>query len=366
LPDAELFATGTIAVRSDDNIFLAPKATSDTIWEITPGVAIEFGKNADLKGNLTLVDSFLSYSDHSALNTNLFSADFAANFSDGKTKLSFSAGYHELNQNTVDSRPINPATNPIGGFLVRRDQFQVGLNGEADVSTLTSIAAGASFDHMNYKRAGYADSDGLRVPLSLYYKWTPKTDVSVGYTYSNYQPTIGLDSTDHFFNVGLRGELLPLLSGEVKAGVDRRNLSGTGAGTTLGANSRTDIGIDGRATYSFSPKTKISLSLANSHATSPAGVQEKDFNLGGQVSFAIDANWGANLGMTWRNTAYSRFGRIGPHEDDYFEATAGAQYTISSSIRINANYTYRNNSVSNADGLPFSGNLFSLSAVLRY
>ena len=99
---AELFVTGALGFRSDDNIFLSSKATSDTIWDINPGLSIEFGKNGEVRGALALVDAFANYSDHSFLNTNLFSADFTATYDDKKTKMDFSVAYHELNQNTVE------------------------------------------------------------------------------------------------------------------------------------------------------------------------------------------------------------------------------------------------------------------------
>ena len=63
-------------MRSDDNIFLARNAESDLVFDINPGVDITFGKNAQVKGSLTLVDSFSNYSDNSKLNTNLFSGAF--------------------------------------------------------------------------------------------------------------------------------------------------------------------------------------------------------------------------------------------------------------------------------------------------
>jgi hypothetical protein len=351
---AELFATGTLGVRADDNIFLATNATSDTIFDINPGLTLEFGKNADLKGSLALVEAFANYADHSALNTNLFSGDLLTKYDDGKTKLIFNVGYHELNQNTVDTRP----TNPVGGFLVRRDQFQVAANGEVEVSQITSVAAGVSFEHMNYKRSGYGDFDELKVPINFYYKWTEKTDLSLGYTYSNFQTQIGQDSNDNFFNVGMRGELLPLLKGEVKVGVDTRNVSGGG--------SRTDLGLDASATYAYSPKTNLTFNLSNNHGTSPQGVQQKNFSLGTQANFAIDSAWAVNAGLSWRNIAYARFGAIGPHEDDYIEGTVGTTYTVNSWVKINANYTYRNNSTNNSNGSEFTGNVFSLSASLRY
>src|SRR6187431_1216288 len=103
---AELFVTGTLGVRSDDNIFLTGNEVSDTIFDINPGVEITFGKDAALKGALTLVDSFANYSDNSRLNTNLFSGDFRANYDDGKLKLKFNTGFHELNQNSADVRGL--------------------------------------------------------------------------------------------------------------------------------------------------------------------------------------------------------------------------------------------------------------------
>ena len=351
---AELFATGTLGVRADDNIFLSGKATSDTIFDVNPGLTLDFGKNAELSGSLALVDAFANYSDHSKLNTNLASIDFTANFDDKKTKLSFNAGFHELNQNTVDTALA------AGGKLTRRDAFNTGAKGEVEISQITSVAVGVSFDHINYKVAGYGDSDELKVPINFYYKWTPKSDLSFGYSYRNYQTAIGQDSIDHFFNVGIRGELLPdmpLLTGEIAVGVDQRNISG-------GA-SKTDPGLVAKLTYEYSPKTKITLTAGNDHSTSPQGAQQKNLSFGGSVAVEIDSSWKANAGLNWRNIAYARFGGAAPHTDDYVEGTVGATHVVNSWATINASYTYRNNS-SNSAGGEFTGNVFSLSASLRY
>ena len=348
---AELFATGTLAVRADDNIYLSGKATSDTIFDINPGLTLEFGKNAELKGSLSLVDAFSNYADHSDINTNLFSADFMANYDDGKSKLGFNAGFHEMNQNTVDT------ARAAGGKLTRRDQFQVGAKGEVEVSQITSVAAGVNFEHMNYKVKGYGDFDELKVPINFYYKWTPKTDLSFGYTYANYQTSIGQDSINHYFNVGMRGELMPLLTGEVTVGVDQRNISGGG--------SKTDPGLSANVTYAYSPKTSFIFNAGNDHSTSPQGAQQKNLSFGGKVNVEIDSAWSANAGLNWRNIAYARFGGAAPHVDDYVEGTVGASYVVNSWVKLNASYIYRNNSSDSAGG-EFTGNVFSLSASFRY
>src|SRR5687767_390451 len=73
---AELFLTGGVAMRVDDNVFLDQSGTDDVIFEITPGLDLTFGKGAQLQGSLTTGVAFSNYSDNSNLNTSLFSSAF--------------------------------------------------------------------------------------------------------------------------------------------------------------------------------------------------------------------------------------------------------------------------------------------------
>ena len=338
---AELFVTGTLGVRADDNIFTTDKPISDTIFDINPGVEITFGKDAALKGALTLVDSFANYSDNSNLNTNLFTGDFNAAFDDAKLKLKFNTGFHELNQNAPDIRG-----------LTRRDQFVIGSGAEVEISQITSVAAGVDFDHTNYKRAGYGDSDTLTVPLNFYYKWTAKTSLSAGYRYKDYQTTVGLDSSDHYFNVGARGELFSeKLTGEVTAGVTTRKFS-RGGDETL-------PGFDAKLTYEITPKTSLQLGGSNDFGTSPQGAQQKNLAFNAGLNVKLDDQWSLNGAVSARNIDYYT------RTEDYIEASLGAGYTVNSYVKIAASYTHRNNSSPLAGG-DFTQNVFSLAASLRY
>src|SRR5581483_6645247 len=138
----------------------------------------------------TLVDAFANYTDHSKLNTNLFSGDFVTKFDDGKMKLNFNAGYHELNQNAPDIRG-----------LTRRNEFASAGNFEVEVTQMTSVGGGVTYTNTHYRRANYANSEEWTLPLNLYYHWTPKVDLSLGYRYRDYTESIGPDSTDNYFNV---------------------------------------------------------------------------------------------------------------------------------------------------------------------
>lgn len=338
---AELFVTGTLGIRSDDNIFMSKKAESDVIFDINPGVDLTFGKNAQLKGSLTLVDSFSNYSDNSKLNTNLFASNFTSNYEDGsKLKLGFNLGYNELNQNQIDIRG-----------LTRRDVFTTGATTEVEVSQITSIGAGIAFAHENYKRKGFTDSDSLTVPINFYYKWTPKTDLSVGYRYRDYAIDLGSDSTDHFFNVGLRGELSPKLTGTILVGLNSRKLDRGGDDTQLG--------LDANISYELTPKSRLTFGANNDFGTSPQGQQQKNFSLNGGISSQISDEWSVNAGLNFRATDY------GTRTDDYVELNLGASYIVNANIRILGGYTYRSYA-SDIASAEFKNNVFSISANFRY
>ncbi len=337
---AELFLTGNLGVRADDNIFLAKNADSDLIFDIAPGIDITFGKNAQLQGSLTLVDTFSNYSDNSNLNTNLFSGAFRSKYDDGKLKLGFNASYTELNQNSVDIRG-----------LTRRDVFNVGGNTEVEVSQITKIGAGVTFNHENYKRKNYTDSDSLTVPIDFFYKWTDKTDLSIGYRYRDYRVDIGSDSTDHFFNVGARGEFTPKLKGRFAVGLNTRKLDRGG--------DETQLGIDSALTYEFTPKTTFDFGVTNDFGTSPQGQQQKNLTINGTINTKFSEEWGGSVGLSYRATDY------GTRTDDYVEGTLTASYTVSSNVKIIGGYTYRDYT-SDISASEFKNNVFSVAANFRY
>ncbi|MDO8540844.1 MAG: outer membrane beta-barrel protein [Opitutaceae bacterium] len=337
---AELFVTGTLGVRFDDNVFLASDKTDDIIFDLNPGLELTFGKNAQLKGALTLVDAFAIYTDNDGLGSNLFSGDFVTRFDDGKMKLDFNVGYHELNQNTPDIRG-----------LTRRDVFSAGGHGEVEISQLTAIGAGVSYVNEDYKRSGYTDSESLSIPVDLFYKWTPKVDLSVGYRYRDYQVDLGQDSTDHYFNVGARGEFSPKFTGRFTVGYGQRDLDRGGDESMLG--------LDASFAYEISPKTNLQFGASNDFGTSPQGEQQKNFTLNGLVTSKVSDDWSLNAGLSFRSIDYPR------RTDDYWEFQLGTSYIINVNARIVAAYVYRDYS-SELRGADFKNNVFSVAAQFRY
>ncbi len=360
---AELFLTGTLGVRVDDNIFLTSglpvnpalpiSATNrvneeidDIIFDINPGVELTFGKDSQMKGALTLSLAFANYTDNSSLNTNLFNGDFFTRYDDGKLKLGFNVGYHELNQNSVDIRG-----------LTRRDIFSAGANAEVEISQLTSVAAGLAFTHENYHPRNFTDSDDLTVPIDFYYKWTPKVDLSLGYRFRDHDvATLGNDSKDHFFNVGARGEFTPKLTGRVAVGLANREIDGP---ANRGGGDESLLGIDASLSYEISPKTNLQLGASNDFGTSPQGAQQKNLTLNGMITTKISEEWSINAGLSWRSIDY------GSRTDDYVEGSLGTTYIVNANIKIIGAYVHRDYS-SDLRGSEFKNNVFSVAANFRY
>ncbi len=345
---AELFVTGKVGIRADDNIAQSANEESDLIFDIAPGIELTFGKNAQLKGSLTLAHEFSNYSDNSNLNTNLFSGLFTSNYDDGKLKLGFNTSFNELNQNT--------STTATGGTvtgLTRRDAFSAGSDAEIELSQLTKIAGGITFAHENYKRTGYTDSDVLTVPLNVYYRWTEKTDFSFGYRYRDTQlDSAGVDSQDHYFNVGARGEFTPKLTGKFSVGLNNRDLE---VGSDLN-----QLGFDSSLTYELTPKkTNLQLSVSKDYGNSPQGQQQKNLSFSASVNSELSAEWKANAGVTYRAIDYYT------RTDDFFEFQLGATYVISTNAKLTGGYKFTNYS-SVLSGSEFKNNVFSVAATLRY
>ncbi len=364
---AELFLTGVLGVRADDNILLGADEKSDLIFEVTPGVDLTFGKDAQMKGSLTLNMVFSSYSDNSDLNTELFNGDFVTRYDDGKLKLGFNVGYHELNQNTVDNRITTVGLQP---GLVRRDIFSAGGNAEVEISQITSVGAGVAFVHENYKVAGFTDSDSLTVPLDFYYKWTPKVDLSVGYRFRDYQVDsvaggIGSgDSNDHFFNVGARGEFSPKFTGKFQVGYNTRERDSGGDDSTLG--------VEASFAYEVSPKTNLEFGVSNDFGTSPQGRQQENFIVNGRISTKVSEEWLLHAGLSWRSIDYQDVRDpltnvliFRARTDDFIEGRIGTTYIINTNVRLQAEYIYRDLSSDSAAN-EFKNNVFALSASFRY
>ena len=351
---AELFLTGTLGVRSDDNVLLSSKKTSDTIIGFIPGVDVVYGQNALTKGRAYYKETMSRYSDNDKLNTSLSSVGFDSKYDDQKLELNFKTSYDQLDQNTVDTRPTAPPTGTKADFI-RRDVFDIEAGAELSVTDKTKVSGSMDYAYIRYKRAGFSSSKITSVPLDYYYYVLPKLAVSGGFTYSDTQlGRGGIGSKDFFYNVGARGEFTPKLTGKFAIGYTQRKLDVGGYDNTLG--------VDSSFAYALDEKTALQFGVTNGYGVSGAGQSERNLTWSAGFQTSLAADWSVGSALSYRSIAYLG---VGARTDNYFEGSLTATYTYSTMVNFTASYTYRNNS-SDLKGSTFNNNVFALAANIRY
>ena len=371
--NSEVFLTGKLGVRQDSNIFLTHNAVSDTIWDIDPGFQFVFGNTSAAKGTFSATENLTAYSSHSDLNTNLLSSAFDIAYEDGKTKASFDASYDELNQNTYN---INGSGSSLttSDLLIRRNVTDVGTKGEVAVTEKTSVGAGVTFGRTDYRLKAFSDADVLTIPLNYFYEVTPKLEASAGYTYRATWQQLYADSVDNFYNVGVRGEITPKLSGTINAGLTDRRFSGKYS-QKYNLGSASLFGVSSNLTYTVSPKATIQFGIDNDFDTNAQGRQEKDLsaNIGGILALAED--WTVDAKVTWRSIHYANNDTSYPdHKDTFWDTSVGVTYKVNAVVGITASVAYRKNDSGQGTGetsaiatsRSFEQNVFSLAANFRY
>lgn len=343
--NAELFLTASVDVKADDNIYLKnTNEADDTILTFSPGVDLVFGRNAATSGNLYYRHDILRYSDNSVQDTDLANVGINSVYNNGKTKFDFGLSFAETAQNDV-SAP---------GFIVPRDATNARAIAEFGMTEKTKLGVGATYSKSDYGAAGgYRDYSNFNVPLDVYFEYSPKLDLSVGYHYrSNDVSGVAADSNDHFLSLGARGEFTPKLTGQIRMGYAKRNFDGALPDSDL-------FGVNMNLTLAATPKTSIALNASNDFGVSALGESTESLFLAANMNTRIDDQWSWRASLSFRTTDYPT------RSDDYFEGGAGVNYTYSEFVNFAVGYTHRNNDSSRAGG-DFSNNVFSLTANVRY
>ena len=353
--DAELFVTASAQVQFDDNIYLdsgaaatsttsAQPKSNDAILSFTPGLDLVFGKGSSTKGNAYFREEIRRYNDNENQNTELANVGVRSNFDNGVTKADFNASYAQVAQNDNDVRK--------SGEIVRRDLTNLGARGEFTFSEKTSFGAGLTYDKTAYDATGFVDSDIWSLPIDVYFKATPKLDWSAGYRYRNSDLSgNGIDSKDHFFNVGARGEFTPKMTGQLRVGYTDRSFDKGG--------SDSGFGLDGNVAFAASEKTTLRFNVSNDFGSSGTGDSTKNFSLGLNASSRMSEQLSLTGGLNYRRIKYST------RTDDFVEGLLAVTYALNQMVNFGASYTYRDNN-SSQSAAEFTNNVFSFGANIRY
>jgi polysaccharide biosynthesis protein VpsM len=358
--NASIALTASVGVRHDDNVFLSDTAkVGDTIYSFTPGIEFRFGQNSLAHGGLNYQHAFSRYAQHTSPSVRLGSGSADFGYDNGVVAALGSATYQQLNQNSTGS------AGPGGTTAYRRDisGYDAGL--EMHLSAKTSVKAGAQINRTKYKSAGLIGSENTSWPLNFYYQTTPKLDLSTGVTFSQVKPdSVGPRGRDTFYNVGMRGEITPKLSGNFSAGYRVRKVD-TRPNENL-------VGFNGSFDYELTPKTSLSLAASRDFSVGVQGESLKSGSYSLQLSSTPSQQWQFSSGLTYRTDDYGaavfdprNTTPANVRKDNYWVGSFAATYVFSSWLSFTADETYRTNR-SSIEAVQFTNNIISLSLNLRY
>jgi polysaccharide biosynthesis protein VpsM len=346
-PDIPLFLTASVSVRYDDNVLLSPTdKVSDTIYLFTPGVDLHFSGGSANAG-ITFSEQFSKYEKDHGLDDQL--ANLAANigYHGSESNFGLTGSYQQIDQTTTTATSLDET--------VKHTIEAVAANAEVAITAKTRVGVTPSFTRVEFPQVGYTDSDVFTLPVDIYFGITAKTDLSVGYAYSDTTTADGSgDAKGNFFNVGARGQFTEKLSGQVRVGVTE-NKPKVGESTS-------QIGVQSNLNYAYSPKTTFSLYVNNGFAPSAAGNQTEVLSTGLSGNFALSNAWSASVAAGESSTKYL----IVPSRTDHFwNLDFSVTYIITQNLNLQASYLYRKN-VSTIEAVTFDDNLATLTAACRF
>lgn len=349
--NANVVLSADASVRYDNNIQQQPGGPGkvhDTIFELDPGVSIANAKAAPLQAKLAFVESITKYDDNTGLDTNLSILDFTSTYTDPKNSANLSAGYHQLNQNT-----------PISGVpgLLRRNETVADGGDIYMINDKSKFGLDLNYDHTKYEVAGLANSSIYEVPATYYFALSPKLDATLGLRYRKTDLSGGNSAyTDYYYNLGLKGEFNPKLTGSFTVGVNEHR----GASNAFEGGNSTSVGLDSALTWQESATNTFTLNLSNDFGAAASGQEQQVLAISGGLQTQLTEQL---IGLV--NLGYNIINYSGPRVDDYWSSSFGLRYNFSRTWSATVTYNYQNNA-SNAVGNSFSDNVIALKVSLMF
>lgn len=347
---------GSASAHTTSNLFRdETNEVDDIVLTVTPGLQLVSGGASNITYGATARYEIRKYDDRGELDTELVNLRAYGKFENARLVANASAAFFESQTNTGDSNVV--------GALIESETTTLNLDGEYRLSPKFKFGAGVRYtdkDYLTFQNA-VADYEETVLPFDLYYELTAKLDASAGYRYADREvkDRVGggdtsYDTETHFFNVGLRGELMPKLTGFTKVGYRIRERSGF--------DDTNSLGIDTSLKWATTPKLSNTITLTRDFGVAGTGdtTERTSFNWKAEYSISTQYVAGAGLGYTMRD-----FQDGVNREDDLVDFSLSLRYIANEYWTFGTGYIYSEND-SDAAGRSYENHRFELTASLRY
>ncbi len=387
--DCDLFFDSSAYLEVTDNLYSGAVKKSATSWLITPGLALEYGKDSALTVEFKASRSFVNFagSEFSGLEDDRDALSLGVTYADGgPLKLSLNSSYRVTARND-DLQLQGVSGSVIGATLVRQGNYVHNFKADYRLTERLSVGLGYvnTFNQYldpviivnafnAYNTNPLTELNTKSMPLSFDYQAFEKlsfglvlqhdiTDYSAAPYYNTDPSATTRPALDHqrlekdFAGLTAKGQLTESgkLNGVIRAGFNRYNFDNTGA--------QTDPSYSVSLSHVLTERLSHSLTLGRDIAPSTTNGRMDNVTYNYGVSFAAAEDLDFSLSVSKSDvevTANSLLTTI-----DTWTYVLGASYKYNSHLSFQANYNFTDAKASNASST-FNSNTFSVSAAFRY
>jgi hypothetical protein len=347
---ADISFTGSASLRNDSNIFrISDNEVSDSVFILSPGFSANLGKSSStLDIQMATSLDIKDYQDRSELDNELFHFNTDIAYRGTRLTSGFQASFDESKSNTADANLV--------GDLTERENVKFRFTTEYKYSPKLSYSLGYVYSNIKYlgSASSFRDLTRTHIPFKAYYELSPKADLSLGYTRGKVDVegfNQAGDSDTNYYNVGLRGSILPKLNGSFDIGLNDRN-GAVSDSSTIGANLS--------LSWLVTPKFITVVVLDRDFTASVDGENILTTNAEINCSYTVNSKLTLSQSLSYGIRKYDS-GR----KDDLLVLRSNATYLINNNLSIKGSYTYNTND-STLLTSNYSGNIFGLACVFKY
>ena len=386
--DCDLFFDASTYLEVTDNLFSGSVKKSATQWLVTPGLALEYGKDSALSVEFKASRSLVHFNgaQFAGLEDDRDALSLAVTFADGgPLKLSLNSSYRVTARND-DLQLQGVAGSVIGATLVRQGNYVHNFRADYKLTERLSVGLGYvnSFnqylDQVTIVTGGTStfntnpltELNTQSMPLSFDFQAFEKLSFGLvlqhdvtDFSAAQYLDTSGTPrpALDHqrlekdFYGLTAKGQLTESgkLNGVVRVGFNRYNFDNTEA--------QTDPSYSVSLSHVLTERLSHSLTLGRdiNAATTNGRMENISYNYGLSYAAAEDLDFSFSVAKSdVEVAANSLLTTI-----DTTTYILGASYKYNSHLSFQANYNFTDAKASNASAT-FNANTFSVSASFRY
>jgi hypothetical protein len=387
--DCDLFFDASTYLEVTDNLFSGSVKKSATQWLVTPGLALEYGKDSALSVEFKASRSLVHFNgaQFAGLEDDRDALSLAVTFADGgPLKLSLNSSYRVTARND-DLQLQGVAGSVIGATLVRQGNYVHNFRADYKLTERLSVGLGYvnSFNQYldpvtivnsssTYNTNPLTELNTQSMPLSFDFQAFEKlsfglvlqhdvTDFSAAPYLSSGPGATPRPALDHqrlekdFYGLTAKGQLTESgkLNGVVRVGFNRYNFDNTEA--------QTDPSYSVSLSHVLTERLSHSLTLGRdiNAATTNGRMENISYNYGLSYAAAEDLDFSFSVAKSdVEVAANSLLTTI-----DTTTYILGASYKYNSHLSFQANYNFTDAKASNASAT-FNANTFSVSASFRY